>query len=277
MPQEYEAATVGPASQVLGLTAIEEPATEPTQEQSTAQETPTTQQQVVDPQVVQQAAQTVESVDLNALDQALKDVQVPQQQKAVTPEEPATGEADKNFEAFNAQFKEVMGVDLKTGLQQYQDVVAVAQNTVSAMREQQGHMALREAKVELAGMWMGDVEVQQQLQQGTPVMQIVEDRMQYCARVYKSLPAADKQKVDAAGTAGVVALWNSSKQRPQSQQLPTSSVNAQAPNGKQLTREQILALPEKDFNDYGAALLDSGNYIKQQGVNSNGSLQRTVF
>ena len=302
----------GQAPQVPQLPTVPNPANQQQQQQTQAPP-PGQQQQQVDPfqqqqqhlQNVQQARGIVESIDVEALRQRLSTVTRPgqqqhqqtnqqtttQQQTTATPpgqqqQQQQGGEADKNFAAFNQQFKEVMGVDLQTGINNYKQLVQISQDMSSAMKQQQQQVALREAKIDLASAWMMDADVQVQMQQGTPITQIVEDRMQYLGRVYQSLPQQDRQQVDVAGTAGVIALWRSTKQQSQSQQVPIGSVGVQqqqqtfqSPTGQVLTREQIYALSDADFEAWGSQLLDSGNYAQtpqpQQGVNNYGTLQRT--
>ena len=296
----------GQAPQVPQLPTVQNPANQQQQTQTQQQ-----QQQQVDPfqqqqqhlQNVQQARGIVESIDVEALRQRLSTVTRPgqqqqqqtnqqtttQQQTTATPpgqQQQQGGEADKNFAAFNQQFKEVMGVDLQTGIKNYQDLVKISQDMSSAMKQQQQQVALREAKIDLASAWMMDPDVQAEMQQGTPITQIVENRMQYLGRVYQSLPQQDRQQVDVAGTAGVIALWRSTKQQSQSQQVPIGSVGVQqqqqtfqSPSGQVLTREQIYALKDEDFESWGQYLLDNGNYVQTpqqpQGVNNYGTLQRT--
>lgn len=265
-----------------------QPQTAPTQ-YAPQQTTQTVPQQVPQqtPQVTQeqyqqaviQAQQNVDAVDLNALKQNLAGIgqnnaadngDTPPVQQQSQQQQPM-GEADKNFANFNNQFKEVMGVDLKTAVNNYDQLTKTAQTAITQMQTMQNEMALERAKITLGNVWMMDSDVQQQIAQGGNIQNIVAERMQYLAGISRSLPPEVRQQIDSAGVAGVVQLWKSTRQQTQQQQVPVGAQAPQqqqpssytTPDGKSITREQILALSDKDFNAWGANLLDGGQATQQ--------------
>lgn len=305
--QTYTPTRIGRASDVLGVSALgstqpqpaapvapqpqpiqpqpltPQPLQTPQPQHATQQTSQTVPQQVPQqtPQITQeqyqqailQAQQNVDAVDLTALKQNLANVgnNTPVDNNNTPEPQKPTGEADKNFESFNTQFKQVMGVDLQTAVNNYDQLTQTAQNAITQMQQMQNDMALERAKITLGNVWMMEPDVQQQIAQGGNIQNIVNERMQYLAGISRSLPPEVRQQIDSAGVAGVVQLWKNTRQQTQQQQVPVGAQAPQqqpssytTPDGKPITREQILALNDKDFNDWGANLLDSGSQATQQ-------------
>lgn len=249
------------------------------------QQTTQQQQPLVDQTQLQQASEAANAVDLNALEQQLSQITDPnatqqqptqqtQQQQQTTNVEDAPG-----FAQFNEQAKQYLGVDIKTAINNYQEIVTVAQNVLRQAKQSQQETYLREQNLQLQSQWMSDPEVQQLMQQGQSLQQITNDRLAHLGRVYRALPASSRQKVDAAGVQGVMALWNSTRQQTVVQQMPTSIPQASNvnPGQKRYRWSEIAAMNDRDFQSIGMQLLDSGNYIddRQQGAGNNAILQRT--
>jgi len=281
MAEQY-ITTMGPASEVLGLGAFTAQSTDTSEAQPEEQPVATdTQQTIVDPSLVEQAAEAVGDVDLNALEQQLNQLANPNQttDTASPVEETVNIEENLGFEDLNKQFKQHIGVDLKTAVDNYASLVKVSQDLTARMREMERQTYLREQHVELQSTWMNDPEFQQGLQQGKSLQQMTQERINYLTRVYNALPKESKQKVDSAGVRGVTALWNTSKARTVVQQMPgNTAASPTATGGKQYKWSEIVAMDEKTYISTGIPLLDSGNYIDDRTNNSgnnNGSLQRT--
>lgn len=258
---------------------------QPQQVQQYQQQQPTLQQQV------QQGQQLVDAVNMQTLQTNLQGVQpAPQQQQQVQPNFPDTPE----FNTFAAQFKQYMGgMELKDAVTNYQNLVTASQNATQQVQQIQMQAQQDRARYDLGQQWYNDPAAQQEMAQGKPMTQIVNERLQYLARVYQTLPQASRQQIDAAGTGGVTALWQSLNTSQQQLQVPNqtagmgqqSSQQQLQPNGQQYTWSQIIAMKEDDFQRIGGPLLNSGNFIddrpgaqqQPQGAMNYGNVHRTLF
>lgn len=288
-PQERIATAVGPAASVLGVpsapgTPVSPVVGQQPQPQQQPQQTPEQpnsnvlpplvpqQQQQQQPnfqQQVQTAAATVNSipqVDLNALQQNLATQAPAQQQQQVVPQQqqqvqyPNTVE----FQTFSNQFKEYFGLDLKDAVNNYQQTVATSQNIAQQLQNVQQQAYVDRSVSQLGQAWANDPEVQQKVQQGHTLDSVVNERLTFLRRVYKELPEATRQEVDANGIGGVTALWNTIQNNSHQRQMPTAvgqAAQQQMNTGQQYTYSQIIAMDEATFNSIGAKLLDSNNFI----------------
>lgn len=236
----------GNASSVLGVEAYE--STKPVTESAQVEEPLETE--------VEQALEETE-VDTDALTAEL-DANIPVQE-----EEQKQTQETPEFTQFSEQFKQVVGVDLKEAITNYQELVNVSQQAI-----QQSQNAMREAHMqrqvlEVSAHWISDPDVQEQMKQGKSLQQVTNERLQSLARVYKSLPETLQQKIDAQGANGVISLYKSTKK---GKQAPNSSSStSQGSQQPQYKWSEIVGWPEERYNAEGRALLMNRNYIDDRG------------
>lgn len=221
----------------------------------------------------QQAAELANSVDLATLTEQLNAIVSGTQQQstgestAALTQQQNVPQVDTNapgFAELNQQFQAAMGVDLQTGLNNYQQLVNTAQDAIGRMAEMQRRMQLMQAHTELQNQWVNDPDIQRQMQQGTPLSQAVQERMQYLARIHRTLPEETRNQVDSMGVQGITELWKNVSGRAVVQQMPNNMPGVVQPTaraGKQHTWSEIASWPEDRFIREGMQLLDSGNFI----------------
>jgi hypothetical protein len=199
---------------------------------------------------------------------AIDALEVPEGQE----ENPPTEEAAKpepvdeeGFKQFSGQFEKYTGVPLDKALETYStqaEQIAQASQQLQATHTQ---LALMQQKLDVQQAWVSDPDIQQQVQQGTPLSAAVDSRLDTLRGLYKNLDAMRQQRIDRLGSKGIIELWKIyTKGKPS---LPGSVGAAQtAPAGQDLMKlSAIMAMPEAEYRKTGLKLLAENQFINDLG------------
>lgn len=201
---------------------------------------------------------------------AIDALEVPEGQEEENPptEETATPEPvdEEGFKQFSSQFEKYTGVKLDEALSSYNTQAEQLAQASQQLQATYSQLALMQQKMDVQQAWMSDPDIQQQVQQGTPLSAAVDARLETLRGVYNSLDEKRQQRIDRLGSKGIIELWKIYT-KGNNRVLPGSVGAAQAaPAGQDLMKlSEIMAMPEAEYRSKGLKLLSEKQFINDLG------------
>lgn len=154
-------------------------------------------------------------------------------------------DADK-LKELDALFQDTLGVPISDAVQKMASFAQESEATMTKIQEAETRLALRMQEFELKQSWSNDPSVQ-----GQDINQVVQDRIATLAPIYQGLSPELQQKLAAAGSRGVLLLWQqtqANRQGSPSQVTPPGRA-AIAPNVAQpgaTTMSEVIGMQDED-------------------------------
>lgn len=167
------------------------------------------------------------------------------------------------FEAFQAEFKKYMGVDLKEARTAFEESQRQLVQVSQQVQQTYNQLAIMQQKVELQSRWASDPEVQRLMaNNSTTLGQIVDNRVATLQKVYSRLSPEAKQSIDRLdGVEAVVQLWNIYNRKNAGRVMPGSNVAPPTNRGDLKKLSEIENMPEAQFRTEGLELLRNRQFI----------------
>lgn len=202
---------------------------------------------------------------LNAIDS----LEVPEGQQEDTPtEEAAKPEPvdEEGFKQFSSQFEKYTGIALDKALETYNSQAEQLAQASQQLQATYSQLALMQQKMDVQQAWVADPEIQQQVQQGTPLSAAVDARLEVLRGLYNKLDTNRQKRIDSLGSKGVIELWKIYN-KGNNRSLPGSVGSAQAApaDGDLKKLSEIMAMPEAEYRRTGLRLLSEKKFINDLG------------
>lgn len=209
-------------------------------------------------------AQPQQEFDESELDAALPQLEQEQQSQEQqteqqTPEDASPSDRMKELQRL---FKEEMGVDVSEAVENMNSFNETSQQVLESIRQAEERLTLRQQEFELSQAWASEVPP------GQNVRQVVNDRVERMSRVYSQLNDTMKQRIAAAGTDGMLALWRSMNKGQQSapggNQIRSGRADI-ASSQQQSDSQNLSALMASDDDDAFWAAMQNRNFVNDVG------------